>query len=93
MPKRKSLSPSFNAPDNPTEPELDPREQIIKNRRMISSLFQFWRACERASCRRARDCAGDPVKCFNTFWPYVPEETKDALRVRVAEAAAAAAQR
>ena len=71
------------------EPELEPREQIIEGRRLLCTKFQFWRACERKSCRRARGCVGDPLACFATCWPFVPEDTKDALRERILQAAAA----
>ncbi len=54
-------------------------------KRVFCTALNFWTACERKGCRRARACAGDGEACFARFWPHVPEETK--LRLRAGAAA------
>jgi hypothetical protein len=45
-------------------------------RRWQCELFQFWRVCARAQCRRARACSGDPAACVERGWPLLPEECR-----------------
>ena len=48
--------------------------------RLYAQRLQFWRLCERVSCRRARVCDGDAMLCCRRFADW-------------AEAVKAAAQR
>jgi hypothetical protein len=47
--------------------------------RLYAERLQFWRLCDRASCRRARSCRGDPLNCCRRFADWA-EAVKDAAQ-------------
>ena len=54
-----------------------------EERRLLCSLFGFWRVCARKRCRRALMCSGNPFACFHQFWSHVPEEAKVRYRAMI----------
>jgi hypothetical protein len=52
-------------------------------RRLLCSLFGFWRVCPHKRCRRALLCSSNPYACFHRFWPHVPEEEKVQYRAMI----------
>jgi len=51
-----------------------------ERRRGLCDLLTFWKFCADARCKRARRCAGDVERCFNLFWPQVPDDIKNEIR-------------
>jgi hypothetical protein len=60
---------------------VDPGPEDAK--RLLCSLFGFWRVCAHKRCRRALMCSSDPYACFQQFWPHVPEEAKAQYRAMI----------
>jgi hypothetical protein len=58
-------------------------------RRQLCSVLRFWKVCRNKQCRRARACAGNVDRCFDCFWPVVPDVLK--IQIRAAREAHAAA--
>jgi len=56
------------------------RREEHERRRGLCDLLRFSRFCADLRCKRARRCAGDVERCFNFFWPLVPDDTKNEIR-------------
>lgn len=52
-------------------------------RRKLCTGLTFWKICGHKQCLRQCACKGEVDKCFNRFWPLVPEETKTYFRAYV----------
>jgi hypothetical protein len=61
--------------------------------REYCEIFEFWRACRRKACRRAKACGGDALSCLKRGFAQVPEEACERARARVIAATAADADR
>ena len=57
--------------------EPTPPRRIIKTReqaaRAIVDLLGIWRLCTRPHCRRARGCSGPTQRCFQAYFPLLPD--------------------
>lgn len=51
--------------------------------RKLYTHWLFWTACPYKRCKRAQACSGDVKRCYDRFWPQVPEEMKVALRASI----------
>ena len=56
------------------------RREERERRRGLCDLLRFSRFCADLRCKRARRCAGDVERCFNFFWPLVPDDVKNEIR-------------
>jgi hypothetical protein len=45
-----------------------------------NNLFEFWRVCTKAPCRRAHACKGEAESCFRHHWAMMPQDFKDWFR-------------
>jgi hypothetical protein len=54
--------------------------------RGTNDQFGFWRMCSNRSCRRARRCCGEPLLCLERHLPNVPQNARDRVRHRLADA-------
>jgi hypothetical protein len=63
------------------EPERKRQEE--EARRGLCTGLTFWKVCRHKQCNRQRACAGDVDRCFNRFWPLVPEEVKVEIRAMI----------
>ncbi len=51
---------------------VDPAaERDIKQR--MCSAFECWIDCSNAACRRAQECVGDSLACFDRYWDSRPD--------------------
>lgn len=67
----------------PTGP-LTPAEGAVW--RWTNDQFGFWKLCSNRSCRRARRCSGEPLLCLERHLPNVPQNARDRVRHRLADA-------
>jgi hypothetical protein len=61
--------------------------------REYCEILEFWRACRRKACRRAKACAGDALSCLKRGFTQVPDEACERALARVIAATAADADR
>lgn len=48
--------------------------------RLYGRIFEHWRECPKAGCRRGRACGGELVTCFYTWFRSKPEEEREEMR-------------
>jgi hypothetical protein len=60
--------------------EAEDDEDSYEYRRAGCNLFKFWLVCPERRCCRAKSCVGDPKRCFDRWWPQLPEPMKDWFR-------------
>lgn len=79
--------PRLDSEDEKKRTQQEAQRQIEANRREererrreLCTFLTFWQFCADPRCKRARACAGDVERCFNRFWPHVPEDTKNVIR-------------
>jgi hypothetical protein len=63
------------------EPERKRVEEAAR-RKMCTGLT-FWKVCRHKQCNRERGCSGDVDRCFNRWWPLVPENIKVGIRATI----------
>ena len=56
-------------------------------RRKLYTAWLFWKFCPHKACRRQCGCVGDVERCYNRFWPSVPEDIKVQSRAYVTASA------
>ena len=49
---------------------------LVTSRRWIADLMALWHWCDRASCRRARQCRCEPGDCLTRYTSLVPPEVR-----------------
>jgi hypothetical protein len=60
-------------------PDLD-NPALKPTLRWMANIMRLCGLCERAACRRAQACRGDPRACVLRYAPLVPEEVRDAAK-------------
>jgi hypothetical protein len=55
--------------------------------RGLFTVLRLWKFCPFKRCRHACACSGDATRCYNRFWPLVPEHTKVYLRAYITASA------
>jgi hypothetical protein len=51
--------------------------------REYCNIFEFWRACQRKPCRRAKTCGGHPRTCLARGLGQVPYEAQYQANLRI----------
>jgi len=48
--------------------------------RWMSNMICLWGFCDKAACRRAQRCKGDPRDCLARYAPLVPEDARAGVK-------------
>lgn len=71
------MMPKFAVLPIPSDPPFPPSEPMWE--RWAANLLCMWHLCERAGCRRARTCRGDPNFCMTRYHRLLPPAARDFL--------------
>jgi hypothetical protein len=80
-PKRRSRGYSGGFCSTPAQRAAQARieQEGDRSNRALSDMFQFWRVCAKARCRRMQACAG-VADCFSNKWRLVHPDKRFLVR-------------